>query len=697
MELGHSPLLPLRFGSPGTDERLYIISFLKALPRDYIAAVSKSQRKLKLGKDRDPSAPVLQFDRGMTVLPPDPRAPFEFSVFWTEDAKMIKLFFQPKVGFPLPPPDCTRWGLDVHTVIPGQPLLSVSPLVGFDRARVINTCTFPDHHPFRQLCASFMHRDHRPLIEACVLDLIPPAIYAQFVTNQIRNLARADILGFLERVSRGSMKVYISNIKDSSMEPVSEDKKQWLFGVTHVFPWVLYMLSRCHPSCVMADATFYFFKPYICEILHVIVRNESIPIAVAVFPSETSISYLRLYTHVLEVLQKYGAPEELLTKLPFVSDQGTGLRGFIAKLGDEKHIILRWLLCHRHLIENAGASSIVGEWVRSLLLCCTREECIETAYAILLEIGKLDRDQAAKFRDQKNHHLIKNMLAAIKKEFELDLRLDWDAPTGDPFDLPLWARWVREGCPTTSNSAEAIHRWLNEIAATFGKMHFLGRYERLMKYVFDRYEERDIPARRERRSTTRLAAKLKMAQHPLSSRDTNLRVFNLKLHGEDGQPWDEQQPQWTFPLWQNCPGADLKEFKTDDVGDPLPRPWGPDRPDRLDPETAKAQGLLDLDMPDDSNLLEGAQLGDPKDSGEGPEIKPRHPLHPGYHEAAWNIIRCIRRITTERKWKAAGAWKVVIETVFRFGQQYRGTSPTVTDQVTWKFEVLDELGITVVV
>jgi hypothetical protein len=694
MELGQSPLQPLRFCS-GMDDRIYVLSFVKNIPLNYIATGSSSQRTLK-PKDRDPSAPEIQFDQALLIIPPDPHAPFEFELFWTNDAKIIKLFFRPKKGFPSPPPDCRRWGLDVHAVIPGQPLISVSPLVGFDRSRVINTRTFPNSHPFHRLCASFMHRNHRALIDACVLDVVPPAIYGQFVRNQIRNLVRADILGFLEKVSLGSTKVWISHKKDSLMEPTNAEKTEWLFGVTQVFPWVIHMLTECNPSCIMTDATFYFFDPYILEILHVIVRNESMPIAVAVFPTETANSYFRLYSHVLEVLEKYGVDTKVLTDLPLVSDHGPGLRGFIAQLRDEKHIMLRWLLCHRHLIENAGASSIVGEWVRLLLLCCTGAECIETARAVVLEIAKLDDVQSRKFRDAENHHLIKNMLTAINDEFKLNLTLDWDPLTCAPLDWRVWARWVREGCPTTSNAAESIHRWLNDLAAHFGNARFISRYQSLIKYIHDRFTDRDLPDRCERRSTARLATLLK--KPALSSRDQTLRAFNLKLHGEQGKPWDEKTPCWAFPRWKDSvPGRDLKGFSTHDAPDPLPTSWLPDRPVPLDPLTAGALGLLDLEMPDDSQFLAGAGLGRESDSGGGPQIPPVHPVDPGYHNAAWKIIYCIRRITSNVRWEARGGYKVVVATVFHFGERYRSGSPTLEDQVNWKFDVLGELRLPVVV
>jgi hypothetical protein len=56
----------------------------------------------------------------------------------------------------------------------------------------------------------------------------------------------------------------------------------------------------------MTDATFQILAPYILEILHVIWANESIPIAIAVFPTATLQSYDLLYSHVSKVLARAG-------------------------------------------------------------------------------------------------------------------------------------------------------------------------------------------------------------------------------------------------------------------------------------------------------------------------------------------------------------------------------------------------------
>jgi hypothetical protein len=86
------------------------------------------------------------------------------------------------------------------------------------------------------------------------------------------------------------------------------------------------------------SATFQILAPYILEILHVIWANESIPIAIAVFPTETLQSYDLLYSHVRDVLTSAGANPEILRQIPLASDQGAALHALVKKYA------LQWLL-----------------------------------------------------------------------------------------------------------------------------------------------------------------------------------------------------------------------------------------------------------------------------------------------------------------------------------------------------------------
>jgi hypothetical protein len=153
-----------------------------------------------------------------------------------------------------------------------------------------------------------------------------------------REVAVHSFLAALQHIRLDSVKVYASSACGYTLKKITEDIS--LYGLTAVFPWAIHMLSDLTPNCVMLDATFKILKPYILEILHLIFANESIPIAIAVFPTETHESYRLLYSHIEAILAHAGVHPMVLSLLPLVSDQGADLRAF----GCERE--LRWNHCH---------------------------------------------------------------------------------------------------------------------------------------------------------------------------------------------------------------------------------------------------------------------------------------------------------------------------------------------------------------
>jgi hypothetical protein len=162
-----------------------------------------------------------------------------------------------------------------------------------------------------------------------------------------RDQARRDFSGGLCAIAAGSVRIYESHQSGSLMKPITDDS--FLFGLTWVFPWASQMLCSITPNCLMTDATFKIMHPYTLEILHAIYGNESIPIAVGGFPSETMESDDRTYRHVQAVLLLNAVPDpNYLYRLRLASDQGSGLKAFVKNRG------IDWKLCHRHLIETRG-------------------------------------------------------------------------------------------------------------------------------------------------------------------------------------------------------------------------------------------------------------------------------------------------------------------------------------------------------
>jgi hypothetical protein len=73
----------------------------------------------------------------------------------------------------------------------------------------------------------------------------------------------------------------------------------------------------------MTDSTFRSCKPYTLAILHLIFANESIPIGFGLSPSETAVSYIKLYDHIHEELKvvERGFPDAAFNHAPFTGDE----------------------------------------------------------------------------------------------------------------------------------------------------------------------------------------------------------------------------------------------------------------------------------------------------------------------------------------------------------------------------------------
>jgi hypothetical protein len=413
----------------------------------------------------------------------------------------------------------------------------------------------------------------------------------------------------------------------------------------------------------------------------------------------------------------------VLRRLPLVSDQGKGLEGFIKQINDilepdnvmdqltseEKFELVVWLLCHRHLIENASAGSWAGDCVSQLLLCCHPDDIIVVAQRIRQEIKEIFNSPEAKSRfcDPKNHRVLKSILLAVQTELidgndayadfneKGGLKIEWEPPV-NPIPMEAWARWLREGCPTTSNAIESIHRWLNDLLKELCNAKFHLRYLRVVAFLEKRFTERNSECRVRDRSTVRFQRQRAQMKQHLSAQDEHLLQFNRALHGIPGQPWeDEDDVHWEFPEYD--PPATKCRVDSVVITKGPPDSWKTERDEPLTLEQIQKVGLLNLDMPDDANLFPQEQVelaGAKKD----PLGIPKTPVNFSHYDAAWRIIRSVRRLVSEASWESAYGFKVVIPRVFELGRSYLHMDPLPIEvEVGWKFAALDDLNVKLVV
>ena len=168
-----------------------------------------------------------------------------------------------------------------------------------------------------------------------------------------------NFIEYLRNNFPGSIIVYLTGLKSDQL--IKLEDNQFLFGLSWVFPWAIFILCCYGFSCFMTDTTFKALKPYTLSILEIIVGNESLPIGISVSPSETANSYNRLWNHLLKLCYSFQESPNLninfelfLKQKPFVCDMGTALKKFIIDNG----LIVKY--CHRHFVEMFGSSTFIG-------------------------------------------------------------------------------------------------------------------------------------------------------------------------------------------------------------------------------------------------------------------------------------------------------------------------------------------------
>jgi hypothetical protein len=320
---------------------------------------------------------------------------------------------------------------------------------------------------------------------------------------------------------RGRSAVTVKTTKAKCVKMYKYSKGRRIFRLVWVFPHMVALLKDKKACCVSGDGTFKALKPYTLLMLNVVIANEAIPAAFCVSPSESKDAMDDLYSACLLELKRNNLPDDLLTGLPFLSDQGPAMMAFVRGRG------LKWILCHRHLIEKAGASSIVGSWVARLLRCCSLEE-YERVRSVIIEEVRMNFPTGTTGDFPEGFHKVELMLRLYS--VEPDVPCD---PTTYAFQTAHWARWDprRIGCPTTSNCTESIHAKLNALKKT--RARFFTQLKVVIDYCEQRFQNRNNLVRIGARASRRFYMKLKSDRGGAilkRSRDPGLLNFYFRLN-----------------------------------------------------------------------------------------------------------------------------------------------------------------------
>jgi hypothetical protein len=628
--------------------------------------------------------PGVKFYRSMTITTTTHQFPFVVTLYWTRDCGIMQLWFRPKDGV-----DVHQWAgifdglqLDYGRGLWGD-FLSVVPTAEPPSAAATKKHAYPAQHPIYLLTAYAFSVPQRPYIDGAVLDYLPHP-YSEFLMHrQKRQQANKDPLGFLSANTKGWMKVYLTLQADTLMEEAALNKKRhWIFGLTQVFPWALHVLTACGTNCVELDATFDIVGPYVLETLTAIVRNEGMPIAQAIFPSETQMSYLRLYAHVTDVARRCGYPEDVLTSKPTVTDHGTALDALAQSLS------LEHKLCLAHLIRNAGKGTIAGRWTQSVLFSNTPEQCRENVLRVRADIDALDPEQAARWRDPKKHFTLKRILTAVESEFrgtphEFDLRQNWNVVPS--LALKTWAKWLTLGCPTTTNSEEAMHRWLNTLNAALNNAGLCGRWEAETKAAEARFTERNSDQRVKRRTAHNWVAERAKLLPTVREDQRGHFDFYEALYSADGVPIGESGG-WLWPDFEIPHVQQFEVVVLDQKKDPVPKSWEGQK------IKLSLAALMKLKMNVPKEVLDEFPEA-LADESAAPTAEVPATVNRSHHYAAWRMVAAMHAMARPADWEKRLGWGVVISAVFQHGSLYAGGEVTAEQEAVWKHRVMADLGI----
>jgi hypothetical protein len=251
-------------------------------------------------------------------------------------------------------------------------------------------------------------------------------------------------------------------------------------------PWSVDVFWRC--NYIELDTSFRALKPYVYCIPLAIHANEAFPLALIVGLSET----VELYNLFFNAMDSIGITRELIIQKPFLTDQHKALKTACA---GSTHFI-----CLRHLIENFGARSFIGQIVRRLAFSTTPTEFLYQAHVSVQDIIALQERGAL---NEKHVKKLFKRFGTLGPGDQMNFSLDtWN-------DQAIWTRATR-GVSTCSNHIEGFHRSLNE--ATSRHVMLTRRLYKVLKCIQKRYEFAQLY---QHSQGTKLLKKLRIKQKSL--------------------------------------------------------------------------------------------------------------------------------------------------------------------------------------
>jgi hypothetical protein len=663
-ENSRDPVPPLLVG---LGDRNAIVFFLSCFTNDWVGNKVKKADKAASRDSRD-----VIFPKRMDICIGTKTV---FRLYFLKDLSKMALYFDERaVELTLTNPEVRENGCLYQRISPET--RRVTQLNG-------RRGDYDAGHPFRMLVKWAANSYHFEELLEDVSSLFPESLLGPLYKRQQYDKRRRNFKEAFKKLP-GLVTIYTTKLRSSRLQRYDENNN--LFGLTWVLPWAAAVLNWAEIKCAMTDATFNVMRPYICEVLNIVIANESIPIAVAVFPSETFLSYKRLYEDVERFLEKQGEPNDLLTRLPLLSDQGAALAALVA------HFHLVWKHCHRHLIENAGANSLTGEWMRRLLQSPGLTQAGEVADRIAKEITEVYGDLEDRYRNSEKGHLIHTMLYDLKHADDL----------ASHARLAMWARWERYGCPTTTNSQESMHGQLNREVKL--NKTFLNRFDVVQEHVEKRFETRDSDARRAARSVNQYHKKMRAPGYvaPEDPFDKAWWTFYKALHskGPDGKEWMDER--WKYPSLPQ--GLDLgahEESEEPAEGRRRDLPNGSSLPAQLPdgwkpgstepPEVSPPPPAGSVDERDEERRLPKT-LGD---TGEVPDEFRQWAENRHFTVIAWNLVHGINRVHFHGRAWSDEHCRDAISRVFRLGAQYypgRDGPVQPAHEIAWRMAIYGEYG-----